>query len=67
MSYTVVAVYEDNFQVFVDHVQAKRATDAAEDLKKLKKKEGHPVLVLCVFEGQLYDLHGEDELMDAFH
>lgn len=65
MKYTVVAVYQDNFQVYVDFAEAKRATDAVADVRKLKEEEGHPVFVLCVFDGHLNDLHGEDELMEA--
>jgi hypothetical protein len=65
-SYTVVGLYHDNKQVWVGHVKAKTVAGAVQRAHmRMRNCSGQGGgAVLSVFNGELTDLYGEDELLE---
>ena len=60
-TYTVVGIYKDNKQVFVDFIKAK---DMMHAIRAAKDKAESELAVLAVFNGKHMDLYGENELYE---
>jgi len=55
--YTVVGYYEDNSNIFVDHVTATTPRDAIIEVARLRKDDIYGVNIVSIFAGHLTDLN----------
>jgi len=62
--YTVVGLYNDNHQVWVDFLKAENVESAVRKGHARMTLSGGGGAVLAVFEGEHKDLYGEDELYE---
>jgi len=55
--YTVVGYYEDNANIFVDHVTAMSPRDAVIEVSRLRANDIYGVNIVSIFAGHLMDLN----------
>lgn len=55
--YTVVGYYEDNANIFVDHVIASNPMDAIRELALMRANDIYGVNIVSIFAGHLTDLN----------